>query len=267
MGHLMAFKDHPFHILKPERAHKEVVFPVLITVACQENHPAGGYRRSPVKNRLFQSLLLGKVGEHGSVIVDAIGDYRPAIVLTRKDEVEFVAPAGPVFRFPQFAGHRMEAVALWIPVAITPYRSHGPRTSGKWIIGRDCPVVVDTMDFTIVVARLLGKNKMLSPVANAEIEPVFPVECKLAAEMVSPVGGGRTPENHFLVDQAVAFQPGPHDGGVARPLGLVRLRVSVRDVNPPVLPVVRMKAEVEESALACRHDGRQPFDGRGNPAV
>jgi len=68
----------------------------------------GSDRRSPIDHGLFQSRPLGVGRNIGARVIHSVGDDRPAVVLVRHDDVEFVAPRGPcsVRRAVRFARQR-----------------------------------------------------------------------------------------------------------------------------------------------------------------
>ena len=161
----------------------------------------------------------------------------------------------------------MNAGALRIPVPVAVDGRQRAADICKRIIGRDGAIVVDAVDLSVGIVKFLRKIEVLSPVADTEKQLPLAVEGQFATEVMRAVGIGGSPEEYLLICQSVAFQPGPHNGCIAEGFPFFGILGAVGDVNPAILLIIRMQANVEQSALSFRPDGWQAFDGRGKFSV
>jgi hypothetical protein len=69
-----------------------------------EHEIAGRNDWRPVEDRLRQIQPRVGIGNRYAVIVLAVRDERPAVVLALFDQIEFVAAGWPVLHLPQLAG-------------------------------------------------------------------------------------------------------------------------------------------------------------------
>src|SRR4051794_17196821 len=75
-------------------------FPLREEVAVIEGESTGRDHRSPVKNRLLMFVAAVVAWNWLAVIILAIADQRPAVILARLDQVQFVATFGSHLGFP-----------------------------------------------------------------------------------------------------------------------------------------------------------------------
>ena len=87
-------------VLVLQCTHQQFVVPLGEQVAMIEIQTAGGGGGAPVENGLLHALLANDIGDGGVVVVNAVGDDRPAIVLPGLDQVDLVAALGAMFGFP-----------------------------------------------------------------------------------------------------------------------------------------------------------------------
>ena len=119
---LVAFEDEAPQLLERECGQEQVVLPSRQLVAGVEGDRAGGERRRPLHHRLLHTRLLGLVGNRGAVVVDAVGDDGPAVVVAALDAVQLVAAPRAVLGCPEVAGHRVPGHSLDVAVAVAPDR-------------------------------------------------------------------------------------------------------------------------------------------------
>src|SRR4030095_14160486 len=79
----------PPELLASERAHKEVVPPLRITIAAVEDDAAWPDRRGPVDDGLFHPFLRGL----GDTLLNAVADYAPAVVAPGLQAVKLLLAA------------------------------------------------------------------------------------------------------------------------------------------------------------------------------
>ncbi len=111
-GAAVAVKDDSVQRHGPQAANKSVAVPLWEGLcAVIEHQIAGRYNRRPIDHRLGQvGPCVGPRDGH-AVVVLAIGDQRPAIVLSRLDQVQLIAAERAMLDLPQFArGRERQAI-------------------------------------------------------------------------------------------------------------------------------------------------------------
>ena len=83
-----------------ERADEQVAAPGRKKVARVERHAGRRDRRHPIFDRLLHAGLMGALVNLGAAVIDAVADHRPAVVLSRLRNVDFVTAARPVLVHP-----------------------------------------------------------------------------------------------------------------------------------------------------------------------
>ena len=81
-----------------------------------------------------------------AVVVDAVGDDRPAVVAPGLDAVELVAAARAVLRGPELARHRVEREPLGVAVAVAPDAGESARAPHEGVVLRHAAVVEHAVD-------------------------------------------------------------------------------------------------------------------------
>jgi hypothetical protein len=116
----VAFDSDAAKFLGGEGSEEQTVFPCREAAAGAEGDGASGDGRHPIGDGLIHVGLRGVSGDGSSVVIHAVGDDGPAIVVAGFDDVEFVAAAWNVLGFPEFAGNGADGEALGIAMAVAP---------------------------------------------------------------------------------------------------------------------------------------------------
>src|SRR5215813_6452408 len=119
-----------------KRTDEQVAAPGRKQVAGVKSHAGRSDRRHPVLDRLLHPLLVCALVNPGAIVVDAVADHRPAVVLARLGNVDLVAAARAMLVLPQLPGLGIERRALRIAVAIAPDLRLGACPIYEWIVGR-----------------------------------------------------------------------------------------------------------------------------------
>ena len=94
-----------------------------------------------------------------------------------------------MFRDPELAGKGIETGPLRIAVTVAPYRSFRSGSVDKRVVSRDGTVIIQPVDFAVVVVKFLREVEVLSAVSDAEEDVSFTVKGYLAAEVIITVSG------------------------------------------------------------------------------
>src|SRR5690606_4736729 len=122
-------------------------------------------------------------GDRAAIIVHPIGDYRPTVVDSRLNQVQFVASARTMFRRPDFIGDRMPVKPLRVSMAITPDARDGVVTVRERVVLRNPSVVVNSIDFAIGTRQIL-RHGIASSIADGEKQVAVPKR-KATSEVVT----------------------------------------------------------------------------------
>src|SRR5690606_9025915 len=115
----------------------------------------GGDDRVPVVDRLLEAFLRGDAfADLGPLILDAVRDDGPAVVLARLGAIELVATARAVLDRPQPAA-RVEGGCLDIAVAVRPDLRLCIGTPDEGIVFRHTAVRIQAHDLAEVCAQIL----------------------------------------------------------------------------------------------------------------
>src|SRR5271169_5612028 len=87
LEHLLAVELEPHQNLTCKRPDKQVAAPRRKQIAGVKRHSGGRDGRNPVPDWLLHSLLVGALVNLCAVVVDAVADHRPAVVLTLLNDV------------------------------------------------------------------------------------------------------------------------------------------------------------------------------------
>src|SRR5262249_7407277 len=121
----------------------------------------------------------------GSVVIDAVADHRPAVVLAGLRNVDLVAAARPVFVHPQLAARRIDRRALRIAMTVTPDFRLGAVLADEGIVGRGGAVGTNTNQLAQVIAEILRLVAIREMLAHGEKQAFVGHLDDAAAEMIA----------------------------------------------------------------------------------
>ena len=258
----VAFDLEAAEFLLREGAEEEVVFPLREGVAGVKAEGAHGDGGRPVADGRFKAFFLGEGRDRRAVVIHAVGDEWPAVVARAADVVEFVAAAGAVFGFPEFAGGGVNGEALGIAMAVAPDRGEGAGGVDERVVGGNASISVEAVDLAVGKREVLGLADVAA-FAEGEVD-VFAGEYNAAAEVDAEagVGGAGGFEEGFLVGPASVADASADEFGVA---GVALAGVAEGEVEPAVVGVVGVDGEGHEAAFVADPDGRDVGDGLNGP--
>src|SRR5262244_578405 len=155
LAHLVPVDFELHQKLAGQRADEQVAAPGRQQTAGVERHPGRRDRGHPVLERLLHALLVRALVDPGAVVVDAVADHWPAVVLAFLDDVDLVAAARPVLVLPRLAGGGMEREPLCIAVAVAPDLRLGAGAADEGIVRRRRAVGADADELAEVIADVL----------------------------------------------------------------------------------------------------------------
>ena len=238
--------------LTRQAAGEEAAAPTGKLVAAVKGEPGGGNDRRPLHDGIFHSGGGCLVADGCPAVVDAVRHSRPTVVGAFTDEIEFVPAARSVFGRPESSVCRIVNQALRVARSQGPNGGHGSRRVDKGIVGRDSSIIANAVDFPRDLAEVLRgilRGGRPSAVPDAEEKMAASVKGQPAPEMgragLSLIGGRI--ENGFDAGEACAVQFAADDGGV---------RASAEwfgegQIDPAIFVIIRMKHDIEESALTA----------------
>jgi len=89
--HLFAVNNEAQQLLRSQRAQEEIVFPLREAIAGIESKRAGGDGRNPVSDRLIHALQGGVIADRCSIVVHAVTDNWPAVIVAWAEDIDFIA--------------------------------------------------------------------------------------------------------------------------------------------------------------------------------
>src|SRR5262244_406684 len=249
LAHLVPVDFEPHQKLAGQRADEQVAAPGRQQTAGVERHPGRRDRGHPVLERLLHALLVRALVDFGAVVVDAVADHRPAVILALLDDVDLVAAARPMLVLPQLPGHGVEREALGIAVAVAPDLRLGGRPADERIVRRDRAIGPDADDLAEIVGRILRLVAGGEMLARGQEEIVVRRQRNAAAEMVAAGERAGLAEDHLdLVEPGRAFihQPGARERGAAAAFH----RLGVTEIDGVILRKAAVERDVVQPALA-----------------
>ena len=198
----MAFDSDAAKFLGGEGAEEQTVFPCRKAAAGVEGDRASGDRRHPIRDGLIHAGLRSVTGNGSSVVIHAVGDDGPAVVVAGFDDVEFVAAAGTVLGFPEFASNGTEGEALGIAVAVAPDRFDSSVSIDEGIVRGHTAIFVNAIDLAIGMREFLFVSGR-GTVAYREEEVALFVKDQTRAKTLAAgtVEGGIGFEDLLLIDE------------------------------------------------------------------
>src|SRR5215468_8060401 len=251
LSHLVPVDFEPDQKLADQRADEQVAAPGRQQIAGVERHPGRRDRGHPVLERLLHALLVRALVDPGAVVVDAVADHRPAVVLAFLDDVDLVATARPVLVLPQLPGHGVEREPLGIAMAVAPDLGLGGRPADEGIVRRDRAIGPDANDLAEIVGKILRLVAGGEMLAGGQEEIVVRRLHDTAAEMIAARERAGLTEDHLdRVEPGRAFihQPSACERGA--PAAFHRLGVT--EIDGVVLCKAAVERDVEQAALARR---------------
>src|SRR5262249_24253464 len=105
----------------------------------------------------------------GAIIIDAVGNDRPAVIPAGLQKVDFIAPARTVLVFEKGAGLRIEGKTLRVAISKREDLRPDIGPSGKRIVVGNRPVIAQAKNFTCIVRQVLGKAWVVT-IADAHVD-------------------------------------------------------------------------------------------------
>src|SRR5688572_22539243 len=114
-----------------QAADEEVVSPGGKTRSRVEGDT--GYRdgRSPYEDRIFKALLRRLVRDPSATVLAAVTDEGPPVVAADFQDVHLISAQRTIFRFPDFAGRRVNRHAEHVAMSVGKDLGHASRTLHK----------------------------------------------------------------------------------------------------------------------------------------
>ena len=137
------------HFLEFEGSDDEVISPFRHQVAGIDIDAANGNGGGPVNDWLLHTRHAGFVGDGSAVVVDAVGDDRPAIVAADTDGIQLIAAFWSVFGLPDRAADGMHNQALLVAMAVGEDAWQRTSRLEKGIIIWYGAIIIDAMDFAV----------------------------------------------------------------------------------------------------------------------
>jgi len=120
-----------------------------------------------MSNRLLKTRSAGLIRDRSAIVIHAVSDERPTVILARFNEIELVSTTGTMFSFPKGAIARIDSQTLRIAVSTAP---NGPERAGsanKGVIGWNTSIGEYTVNLSVGQFQGLGITEH-TPFAYAE---------------------------------------------------------------------------------------------------
>ena len=155
----------PHQHLEFQRADEQVALPGRKQRAGVERHAGRRDRGHPVFHRLLHAGLVRALVDFRAVVIDAVADHRPAVVLALLDDVDLVAALRAVLFLPQLAVGRIDGEAFGVAVAVAPDFRPRAGFADERIVGRHRTVgsyAHDLADGVGEVLRVVARDEMIA---------------------------------------------------------------------------------------------------------
>src|SRR4029079_11033980 len=119
----------------------------------------------PVFDRLLHARRACALVNARAVVIDAVADHRPAVILAGLWNVDLVAAHRTVLMSPELPGLRVQGCALHVAVAVAPDFRPGARLLHERIVRRHAAIRRDADHLATVVGEILplvAKPEMLA---------------------------------------------------------------------------------------------------------
>src|SRR5207302_6294082 len=142
------------HFAFAQPAYERVALPAWKAVAAVEHETRRRNRRHPEDDRLLETGRGRRKAR--AVVVAAVADDRPAVVVARLQHVQFVAAVRTVFLFPDLAGERIESKPKLHAMTDRENRRLVAALSDERIVGRHAAVIFQAQDLAGQIVGVLG---------------------------------------------------------------------------------------------------------------
>ena len=250
------------HAAGHQRAGEQVALPLGEGVAGVEHEPGRSDGRQPEDRRFLHPFGPEALGYAHAVVVAAVGDHGPAVVLAGFDRVQLVAALRGVLRGPGLVGLRVEREAHLVAVAHRVDLGLVPRHADERVVVGHAAVEPQAERLAGVAVRVLGQLGVAEEALRAvdEISAESPahrhVHDVLAGHEGEPGGRDRPApglgDEHVLdVDERGAVELAADQGDGALAAGdLPR----VGEVDVAVVGEVRMNRDLHHPGKAAGKD-------------
>ena len=147
-----------------------MALPFRVLITGNEGHSRWGYGGHPVLNGLFHAFTYRVFGKGSAVVINPVAYYRPAIVFSGLNDIEFISTARPMLMSPHFSGNRMPLHALLVTMSIGVYGFNGTILTYKGVVCRDGSIIINSIHFPPIYAQALWINISVASVSNGKIK-------------------------------------------------------------------------------------------------
>ena len=245
-----------YEVQAAESADEQAVTPRREQVAGVEHHAARRDYRIPVVERLFHAgLLLNAARDGTTLVLDAIRDRRPSVVLAFARDVELIAAASAVLNLPQLTRRRMHRGGLHVAMTERPDFRPDASLADERIVFGDRAIGIDADNLADAAVHLLSLHAPLGDraVALRDEQGAVAPEVEASAEMQRRDERRRLVIDHLHVLDArrrrIIHEPAARDRGV---IGFAVFRLGKAPVNQVVLRKCGIERDVEQATLAAR---------------
>src|SRR5688572_19461231 len=238
-----------------QAADEEVVSP------CGKARPGvegdTGYRdgRSPYEDGIFKTLLRRLARNPGATVLAAVTDEGPSVVGADFQDVHLISAQGAIFRFPDFAGRRMNRHAEHVAMSVGKDLRHASRTLHKRVCRGNTAVIGEAKNLAGVTSEIL-RDLVVRP-SDGHVEKTIPSKrhaiagCRAGADTIGD-------KKLLHIDEAHAVQTASHQRG--RAASGCRLRVA--QVHPSRFSKPWMEGDIHQTAKSFGVDRWGPRDRR-----
>ena len=140
----------------------------------------------PILHRLLQTRLDPRAAaDRPASIFGAVGDQRPAVIMSAQNEIELIAALRTMLVGPELAPRCIEGEALRIAMAVAPDLRPRADPEAKRIVLGDRAVGADADDRAEMIGEVLCRLTKPS-VAEGEKEIAVRRECDASTDLIGP---------------------------------------------------------------------------------
>ncbi len=172
---------------------------------------------------------------------------------------------------PEGATDGVHRHALRVTVAVGEQAGHGFVNADEGIVCGQATVEIQPVDFSVGPGKILSLIRETS-ISDGEKNVALAIEHNAGSVMMSgsKVAVGRRFKNDLLIGPLIAFETTPNDAchGIGFVGSIHRLRMTVGQVNPAILSVMRPLGHIQEPSLPLGKDSRDALHRlRGKGAI